>query len=229
MPRRRLELVRAFVLVALGALAAPAAAGAHAVITPGASRPAELQRYTLVVPTERPVPTTAVSIKVPAGIDFLLVEQTPGWKAKLEKRGGKPDVVRFTGGSIPPDFFASFHLIARNPVEQGTLLWKVDQRYEDGQSVLWAGPPSSDTSGPRTTITEQAVPSDVMDVESGTQAAGGGGAPAPAKPAAPRVTASGSSGRADVALGLAGAALLLALAGLAAAIRARRYDPAPAA
>lgn len=225
--RRRPKRARALVLVAVGALAAPAAAGAHAVITPGASRPAELQRYTLVVPTEREVPTTAVSIKVPPAISFLLVEQTPGWRARLEKRGGKPDVVRFTGGSIPPDFFASFHVIARNPVEQGTLVWKVDQRYADGQSVLWAGPPSSDTAGPRTTITEKAVPTDVVDVESGAQATTGGGSSTPPTQAAP--AKAGSSTRSNIALGVAGGALLLALIGLFVAVRAQRHDPAPAA
>jgi uncharacterized protein YcnI len=180
------------------------------------------------VPTERPVPTTAVAIKVPAGIGFVLAEVTPGWKAKLQKRNGKPDVVRFTGGSIPPDSFATFHLIARNPVEQGTLLWKVDQRYADGQSVLWAGPPSSDTAGPRTTISETAVPTDVVDVESGGQSTTGGGAaaarPAPAK-------ASPSNGRANIALGLALGALAVALLGLGVAIRAGRtrtvFDPPP--
>jgi uncharacterized protein YcnI len=225
-PRRRRKLARSVALLAAGALAVPAAAGAHAVITPGASRPAELQRYTLVVPTEREVPTKSVAVKVPSGIDFLLVEVTPGWKAKLQKRGGKPDVVRFTGGSIPPDGFATFHLIARNPVEQGTLLWKVNQTYADGQSVLWAGPPSSDTAGPRTSITERAVPTDVVDVESGRPAASASPTRAPSAQAA-ATTTTASSTRPNIALGVAAGALVLALLALVAAIRNRRHDPPP--
>lgn len=214
---------------ALVALAVPAAAGAHVVVLPGSSRPAELQRYTVVVPTERNVPTKEVAVKVPAGIDFVLVGQTAGWKAKLEKRGGKPDVVRFTGGSIPADSFADFQLIARNPVREGTLAWKVNQVYADGQSVLWAGAASSDTPGARTRITERAVPTDVVDVESGSApAAAGAATAAPASSASAAKTAPGSDGRANLALGLGIGALVLALLGLGATFRARRHDPPPA-
>ena len=56
---------------------APASAAAHAVVQPSASRPADLQRYTLTVPNERGVPTISVKLQVPDGIDFFLVENHP--------------------------------------------------------------------------------------------------------------------------------------------------------
>ena len=65
-------------VLAAGALA-PAAAS-HSIVLPFSSRPADLQLYTVVVPTEDDAPTTEVALKVPEGIDFLLVKETPGWR-----------------------------------------------------------------------------------------------------------------------------------------------------
>ena len=66
--------------------------------------------------------------KIPAGVEYVVVENTPGWTARVVRANGRIDVIRFTG-SIAPDFFASFRLIARNPVEEGELVWAVTQRY----------------------------------------------------------------------------------------------------
>ena len=114
--RRRREL--AVVCAAAVALWAPAAAQAHALVKPSASRPADSQLYTLTVPNERDVPTVEVALKIPAGIDSVVVESTPGWKTQIERTNDRVDVVRFTG-SLAPDFFATFRFIARNPVEEG--------------------------------------------------------------------------------------------------------------
>ena len=153
------------VLVVAGLV--PAAARAHAIITPSASRPADLQQYTLYVPNERDVATVSVSMKVPAGINFFLVETAPGWKTRIHKSQGRVDLVSFTGGSIPVDSFGTFRFIVRNPVHSGLIEWKVLQSYVGGEVVRWIGPPSSDTPAARTSITESAVPQDVIDVVSG--------------------------------------------------------------
>ena len=84
------------------------------------SRPADLQLYTVVVPTEDDAPTTEVALKVPEGIDFLLVKETPGWEVKIERANDRIDVIRWLGSS-PPDQFAEFRLIARNPILEGLL------------------------------------------------------------------------------------------------------------
>ena len=165
MRRRRREL--AVVCAAAVALWAPAAAQAHALVKPSASRPADSQLYTLTVPNERDVPTVEVALKIPAGIDSVVVESTPGWKTQIERTNDRVDVVRFTG-SLAPDFFVTFRFIARNPVEEGTLVWAVTQRYAGGEVVGWTGPPDSDTPAPRTCVSESAPATDVLDVTSGS-------------------------------------------------------------
>jgi uncharacterized protein YcnI len=162
-------------LAAACALAAPAAASAHALITPSSSRPAESVYYTLKVPNERDVATVEVALKVPEGIDFVVVENTAGWEAQVVRANDRIDVVRWTGGTIEPDFFATFHFIARNPVLEGELVWPVTQRYAGGELVSWTGAADSETPAPRTDITESAPPADGADVQGGGSSGSGGG------------------------------------------------------
>src|SRR3954447_685990 len=93
----RTTLVIASILM----LSASDSAYGHAVVRPGASRPAELQGYTLTVPTEKSSPTVSVSMQVPEGIDFFLVRPVAGWKEHLERANGQVSVVRWTGGGGP--------------------------------------------------------------------------------------------------------------------------------
>jgi len=150
------------VLAALASLVVPAAAGAHAVVQPGASRPADLQRYTVTIPNEGNSATTEVALKVPAGIDFLLAEKQPGWKVSNQSKA-----LRWSGGSIPPRFYQAFHFIARNPVRTGPIDWKIVQTYADGHVQRWIGPPDSDEPAAVTDIRENAPAQDVVAVNGG--------------------------------------------------------------
>jgi uncharacterized protein YcnI len=152
------------VVVAVASVAAITAteAWAHAIVRPSESRPAELQQYTLTVPSERNVPTVSVAIKVPAGIDFFVVERVQGWRTELVRADGRVDQVRWTGGTIPANFFATFRFIARNPIVGASISWRVVQRYADGTVVRWIGPAESETPAAATAITERATPVDVM-------------------------------------------------------------------
>ena len=150
---------------------ATASAAAHAVVQPSASRPADLQRYTLTIPNERDAPTVAVRMEVPDGIDYLLVEKKPGWTTRLEKRAGRTAAVVFEGGSIQPGFYDTFRFIARNPPDEETIAWNVRQKYGGGEVVDWNGPPGSDTPATRTVISESATPVDTVDVASGKPSA----------------------------------------------------------
>jgi uncharacterized protein YcnI len=185
----------------------------HAVVRPAASRPAELQGYTLTVPTEKGSPTVSVSMQVPEGIDFFLVRPVAGWREKLERADGRVTVVRWTGGSIPRDSYEDFQFIARNPVREGSIAWKVVQRYADGSAVRWVGPSSSDEPAASTRLSEQVVPEDVVDVESGKTPAGGAGATAASDP-----VEAGSGDDDGPALIVAIAALVTALAALGAVV-----------
>ncbi len=147
-------------------------------------------------------------MEVPDGIGLFLVDRNEGWRTRIEKRNGQIVAVTFDRGTIPPDYYETFQFIAKNPVQEGTIVWDVEQSYEDGEVVSWTGPPGSDTPASRTEIRESAVPTDLVDVESGAATATATG------------TASGSGGTSHdtLALVLSGVAIGLALLGLTVAL-----------
>jgi uncharacterized protein YcnI len=200
--------------VALGAIAAPGAA-AHVTVQPSTSRPAELQRYRLIVPNERTsAATTGVDVKVPAGVTFALVESVAGWRAQVVRRRGVIAELRWRAGRVPPDGYADLHFIARNPVRVGPIAWKALQRYDDGRVVRWIGSKASDQPAPVTTLSEHAVAVDVVSTH-------GEAVPA-ASPTAAAPTAAASSGRDAVTLALAILGALLGATALALQLAARR-------
>jgi uncharacterized protein YcnI len=215
--RRALPAVAAMsgVLMAL----APQASG-HAVIQPTASRPAEQQIYTLTIPSERGTDVTSVSLQVPADIDSLLVEKKPGWRTVLQREGDRIAVVRWTGGRIAAGEYDTFQFIARNPVQAGELEWKVIQKYTDATD-RWIGPPDSEQPAPRTTITEQATPQNVINTEEGTVKTEETGATTPAS----QTDGGGDGDSNTLPIVLGAAALLVALAALGLAFANRRRSP----
>jgi uncharacterized protein YcnI len=207
-------------LVALLALLAlPAAAVAHITLRPGASRPADLQRYTFLVPNERGVATTAVRMRVPEGIDFLLVERPPGWDVRPLRRGGRVAELRFGGGRIEPGEYLDLHLVARNPVRTGTLVWPALQTYADGRVVRWIGPPGGEEPAPRTRLSEDAAPVDLVSTHGEVAVSGDGGSAAQRTPSPADAEDGGDDG---LALALAGGALAVALLTLALVLTGRR-------
>jgi uncharacterized protein YcnI len=207
------------VVAALVCAFAPSAHG-HAVVQPPASRPAEQQVYTLTVPSERSSDVVSVSMQVPAAVESLIVRKTPGWRVSLQREGDRVSVVRWSGNRIPPSQYDSFQFIARNPVREGTLEWKVIQRYTDATD-RWIGPPDSESPAARTTITESATPVDAINTEEGTPttetpAAGTGQAAADAG------GNDGDGGGDTLALVLAIGALVVSLSALALSLRRRR-------
>jgi uncharacterized protein YcnI len=162
-------------LAAIGVAATATPAFGHAVVQPGSSRPAEQQVYTLTIPSERSTDVVSVSLQVPAGVDSLLVREAPGWNIRLQRRDDRVAVVRWSGNRIPPGLYQSFQFIARNPVREGTLEWKVIQEYTDATD-RWIGPPDSENPAAHTEVTESATPVDAINTESAAPAAEGSGA-----------------------------------------------------
>jgi uncharacterized protein YcnI len=192
----------------------------HAVIQPTASRPAEQQIYTLTIPSERGSDVTSVSLQVPPDIDSLLVEKKPGWQTALQREGDRVAVVRWSGGRIGAGEYESFRFIARNPVKAGELEWKVIQKYTDATD-RWIGPPDSEQPAPRTNITEQAEPQDVINTEEGTVKTE---QTASTTPASDSGGGDGDSNTVPIVLGAA--ALVAALAALALGLsNRRRHSP----
>jgi len=215
----------------VAALAA-APAGAHVVVLPGEGRPADPQIYRVVVPTERDAPTVDVRLRMPAGIDFALVESPPeGWTARVVRQGDRITELRWSGGEIPPDGFAEFRFLARNPVQAGEIAWPVVQRYRNGDVQRWIGAPGSESPASRTRIAEDARSQDVVSVngESRAPATSDGAAPAGSPGAGPAVGAAaghgaagaGEGGRDALTLALALCGALLGAGALALALTRR--------
>ena len=61
----RAGIARGAGLALLAALLLAAPAAAHVTVQPAASRPGDLQRYTVLVPNEEDSPTTSVAMRVP--------------------------------------------------------------------------------------------------------------------------------------------------------------------
>jgi uncharacterized protein YcnI len=211
------------VVVAAGLMGVYAqSAYGHAVVQPSASRPAEQQVYTLTVPSERSSDVISVSLQVPAEVESLIVREAPGWNVRLQKDGDRVAVVRWSGNRIPPSQYDSFQFIARNPVTEGTLDWKVIQQYTNATD-RWIGPPDSENPAARTTITESATPVDAINTESGAPTAAAGATGAGGDTAAAAGTAAKSDEDSDaLPLVLGGVALVAALAALGVALTGRR-------
>jgi uncharacterized protein YcnI len=216
--RARLRALPVAVAAGLVCAFAPSAYG-HAVVQPSASRPAEQQVYTLTVPSERSSDVISVSLQVPTEVESLIVREAPGWNVRLEREGDRIAVVRWSGNRIPPNQYDSFQFIARNPVREGTLQWKVIQQYTDATD-RWIGPPDSENPAARTTITESATPVDAINTEEGTPATDAGGTGASTTPA--QTSGGGDEDSDALPLIIAIAALVAGLAALTLTLTGRR-------
>jgi uncharacterized protein YcnI len=142
----------ASIVVAL-ALLAPAAASAHARVSPAVSVKGELQLYSLAVPTEKENATTnKIVMTVPSGfgIDSFVPPPT-GWTQQVKQTGsGDAAVVTqvtWTGGKTPTGQDSLFQFLAQ-PASAKTYTFLVQQTYSDGSIVNWSGSESSDAPAP---------------------------------------------------------------------------------
>jgi uncharacterized protein YcnI len=152
--KRRGERVRrALVLAVLITVTAPAAALAHARVSPAVSLSGELQLYSLAVPTEKQgANTTKVVLSVPKGFGIDSVVPPPaGWMQRVRSSGSGEDAVvqqvTWSGGSTPTGQDSLFQFLAQ-PASSGTYTFHVQQTYSDGSIVNWDGPESSESPAP---------------------------------------------------------------------------------
>jgi uncharacterized protein YcnI len=155
--RRRPIAVRRTAAAALFAAATvaaivPAAASAHAEISPPVSLSDHLQLYSLVVPTEREnATTTKIVLSVPSGFAIDSFGSSPGWQRTVQQSGsGESAVIQkvtWTGGHTPTGEDSVFQFLAQ-PSSDKTYSFTVQQTYSDGSIVDWSGSESSDTPAP---------------------------------------------------------------------------------
>jgi uncharacterized protein YcnI len=201
-------------LAAALAVALTAPAQAHVQISPTEAAPGDPVQFELLVPGESEAHTTEVALQVPKDVLPFSFEDQPGWKRTLEKADdGSIATVRWRG-RLASDGFVRFAFLASTPEQEGDLVWKAVQRYDDGEEAAWIGPPDSDNPAAVTKVSAVAA----------RQNAGGEGAAAGgAEPAAQRPTADADDGDGSGALGivLGVAGLVLGAVALAVALRRR--------
>lgn len=226
-----MKILRTLLVTVLAALVAVPAAAAHVTIDPGEWEAGGFARFTIRVPTERDVPTTEVTIRFPEAVTSARFMPAPGWQRTsemeqldepIQQGEGDPITERlasvtWTGSTIAADEFMEFGVSFRVPETPGEqLVFPAIQTYQGGEVVEWIGPEDSDTPAPVITILEPASEEEEeAPAEEETEE--------PAAESAPVVSVeTEDSGRANLALGLAIAALLAGLGALGLALSRRR-------
>jgi uncharacterized protein YcnI len=211
---RTLIGVGAAVGLYLGAAVQTPAAWAHVHASSDNAVRGAMALVTFQVPNESNTGalTTALTITLP-NVASARTESLPGWTARLDRDAASGTVrsvtwtANLTGG-IGADQFALFRLSVKLP-DTETVSFPAAQTYSDGTVVNWDQPPLPDGSEP-----EHPVPT--LTLAAGPAAPhqdhGSPDHPAPAHPTAAD----------DTARVLAGAALVVAAAGIAMALIRRR-------
>ena len=115
-----------------------ATAWGHSDLDPRQSIPNKWETYTLNVPTETEVPTVQVRLLVPREFEIEMLEHSQVWHiTRTRDERGYIREVSWSGSTIPPQTFAEFRLLVRNPTAPGTYVWKIEQYYQDGTVASW--------------------------------------------------------------------------------------------
>jgi uncharacterized protein YcnI len=114
-----------------------AAVDAHVTVWPRESQAGAGERYTVRVPTEGQVATTAVELDVPADVRITGVLVGGGYTYEARREGER--IVAITWRQeIKPGEYGEFVFFAVNP-KSGQIAWKARQRFADGTSADWVG------------------------------------------------------------------------------------------
>jgi uncharacterized protein YcnI len=148
--------MKKYFLVSFAMMAVAGLASAHAVVHPSQVGVGSFQTFDLGIPVEKAMPTTAIKLVIPDGLQYVSPNVKPGWKINVVKSGTGMDAVvteiNWTGGSIPAGQRDDFIFSAKVPSQAGTLPWKAYQTYSDGSVVSWDKTPPADTPYSQTAI-----------------------------------------------------------------------------
>lgn len=198
-------------VTALGitAVLAAAPAWAHVQVTSDHATPGDDAVLTFEVPNEsdKGALTTELNVVLP-NLTEVSTELVPGWTARLDRDVAAGTVRSITwtagpGAGIPPDQFALFRVAVQLP-KSDSVVFPATQTYADGTVVRW-----DETTPPGGAEPEHPVP--MLSLT--------GQPDAMEHPDQQSATPSASD---DIARWLGGAALVLAVAGVALALLLRR-------
>ena len=212
---------RALLAAAVAALVAAPAASAHVQVRPALAAPGDPVLFQVIVPNEKDAHTVEVTLQVPKDVLPFSFEEPDGW-TRENKEGADGSLETITWkGELAEDGFARFSFLASTPEQEGEIVWKSIQTYDDGSTSRWIGEPDADNPAAVTTISKDAPrenaggeSGDAEDGAAATPAASATAAPEDAEPAAATVEDSDSPLPiilSIVALVLAAGALILQL------------------
>ncbi len=143
MKRISLAAVLMFVFVGLSV----SNASAHVTVKPGEVATAAYQTFTVSVPNEKDIPTTAVRVVVPSGVANVTPTQKSGWSIETKQDGENVSEITWKDGEIAEGLRDEFTFSAKTPAEPGNIEWKAYQTYSDGTVVAWDQAETGDGHG----------------------------------------------------------------------------------
>jgi len=132
------------VVVGAVALSLPVVVQAHVSITPRQSTTGATEKYTVRIPTEGKVATTAAELDVPEGVIVETLQAPAGWKYEV-KRADDRIVSIVWQADVKPGEFIEVAFVARNPRSGSRIVWKLRQRFADGTVTDWTTGPNGQT------------------------------------------------------------------------------------
>jgi uncharacterized protein YcnI len=175
---------RALLVSAVAALVAAPAASAHVQVRPALAAPGDPVLFQVIVPNEKDASTVEVTLQVPKDVLPFSFEEPDGWtRENKEGPDGSLETITWKG-KLAEDGFARFSFLASTPEQEGEIVWKSIQTYDDGSTSRWIGEPDADNPAAVTTISKDA-PRENAGGESGTAEDGAAATPAASATAAP--------------------------------------------
>jgi uncharacterized protein YcnI len=149
----RVPLLRAALLGAVWLLVLASPVSAHVLVWPSESPAGASQRYGIVVPGEKAVPTVRLEVQFPRLLRVEALETRPGWRVSMQRdSGGRIIAATWEGEAVGADQFVEFGVLAQNPDQPAQLTWTMIQTYADASEVQWNAPSGSEFPAPVTRI-----------------------------------------------------------------------------
>jgi uncharacterized protein YcnI len=129
---------RSYLLVL--ALLTPSVTHAHVSITPRESTHGATEKYTVRIPTEGKVATTAAELEVPEGVIVETMLAPAGFKYDVKRKDDRIVAITWQA-DVKPGEFIEVAFVARNPRQGKEIVWILRQRFADGTVTDWTNGP----------------------------------------------------------------------------------------
>jgi uncharacterized protein YcnI len=120
---------------------------AHVSVKPNQVGVGIFQTFTTSVPNEKEIPTIGIRLVIPENLEHVSPNVKPGWTVSVKKAGDQEidqvTEITWTGGVIPEGQRDDFLFSAKSPAEEGVIIWKAYQTYQDGTVIEWNQDPNT--------------------------------------------------------------------------------------